>query len=111
MKALLAAAIFTTLLIGALMAQRSDDGAQTQFWTLSVDKDRGQEEITVPVRDPKTLTVCSDAMNPVFLSMDGKHWHRLQIDSDRCVLAPTARFVKLKIDWNDTSNAEVYATY
>jgi hypothetical protein len=111
MKAFLTAAIFATLLISVLVAQRSEDGAHSNSWTLSVDKDRGKEEVTVPMRDPKTLTVCSDASNPVFLSVDGKHWHRLEIDSDRCVQAPPARFVKLTSSMNDASTAEVYATY
>jgi hypothetical protein len=111
MKTLLAAAILAMLLISVLAAQRSEDGPQPASWTLAVDKDNGKEEQSISLQNPKTLTVCSDAMNPVFLSMDGKHWHRLQIDSDRCVQAPPARFVKLQVDWNATSNAEVYATY
>jgi hypothetical protein len=111
MKAFLAAAIFTTLLIGVLMAQRSEDGAQNDSWTLSVDKDRGKEEQSVSLRDPKTVTVCSDGRNPILLSVDGKHWHEVANIGDSCVQAPAARFVKLAASQNNASTAEVYATY
>jgi hypothetical protein len=111
MKIFLAAAILAMLLISVLAAQRSEDGPQPASWTLAVDKDNGKEEQSISLQNPKTVTVCSDASNPVFLSVDGKHWHRLEIDSDRCVQAPPARFVKLTISMNNASSAEVYATY
>jgi hypothetical protein len=111
MRTLLAAAILTMLLISVLAAQRSEDGPHPTSWTLSVDKDRTNDEQSISLRNPKTVTVCSDGKNPILLSVDGKHWHELGNIGDSCVVSPAARFVKLTSTMNNTSTAEVYATY
>lgn len=111
MKRFFAVAAFAMLLITVLMAQRSEDGAQTDFWTLSVDKERAKEEQSIVLRDPKTVTVCSDGANSIFLSVDGKHWHELPFTGNQCLQAPPVRLVKLTADQNNSSTAEVYATY
>ena len=109
MKRFFAVAVLAMLLIGVLMAQISEDGART--WMLSVDKERGKEEQSVFLRDPKTVTVCSDGENPIFLSLDGKHWHELALNGNSCVQAPPVRFVKLTANQNSSSAAEIYAIY
>lgn len=111
MKRTFAAAIFAILLMAALMAQKSESRGQTTVWTLTVDRDKAKDEAVATLGDPRTVTVCSDTLNPILLSVDGAHWHQLDFDHDKCVSAPPVRFVKLHRGENDKSTAEVYATY
>lgn len=110
MKRTLALAVFASLLLTAAVAQQQEDGSRTDAFSLAVEKDSGKDESKVDLREPRTVTICSDGLNPLQVSVDGKHWHKVEL-GDECRAVPPVRYVKLTRTMNDSSHAEVYTTY